>query len=226
MIDANRINPVNALLAERPSFHGETAAGTQSWGLAADVLYWIQTNVPQGGCTLETGCGYSTVAFASAGGARHTVLSPFAGEHTLIRQWCAGHGMDLGQVAFEATPSQDVIYRLGTEPLDMVLIDGAHEFPIPFIDWYYTADRINANGYLVVDDTQIPTGYVLRDFLLQEKGRWALVTEFGRTSVFRKLTEKPVARGMGWSDQPWNMMDLSMKGRLKRKLRTMMGIGE
>lgn len=53
--------------------------------------------------------------------------------------------------------------------LDMMLIDGGHAFPSPSIDWYYLADTVKEGGYLVVDDTQLITGEILKDFLCMEK---------------------------------------------------------
>jgi hypothetical protein len=96
--------------------------------------------------------------------------------------------------------------------LDIVIIDGDHSFPIPFIDWYYTADRIKKEGYVVVDDTQIITCRILSDFLSKEKGRWELAHEFGNTLVFRKVTENPVLREIYWL-QPYCEKLLNEKGK-------------
>jgi hypothetical protein len=213
---------IETLKKEQPSFHGETEAGTRNWALARETLEWIGQSLPENATTLETGCGYSTVTFVAAGAAHH-VISPFPQEHELIRKWCMGHQIELSRVRFHASPSVDVLPRMPREPLDMVLIDGAHEFPVPFIDWYYTADRVKRGGHMIVDDTHLPTGYILRDFLMREEGRWELAMEIGRTSTFRKTTDKVVARGIQFWEQPWCQLDLSMKGRIKNKLRKLVG---
>jgi hypothetical protein len=96
--------------------------------------------------------------------------------------------------------------------LDIVIIDGDHSFPIPFIDWYYTADRIKKDGYVVVDDTQIITCRILSDFLSKEKGRWELAHEFANTSVFRKVTEKSVLGEIYWL-KPYCEKLLNEKGK-------------
>ena len=62
---------VTARLEEdRPSFH---VGGTQVWNALPETLSAIETIVSQGIRSIETGCGASTVVFAS----RHTVVLPF-----------------------------------------------------------------------------------------------------------------------------------------------------
>ena len=71
--------------------------------------------------------------------------------------------------------------------LDLVLIDGRHGFPAPFIDFYYVAEKLNIGGLLIVDDTWVWTGDVLKPYLLSEP-EWELEADFSpRTSIFRKL---------------------------------------
>jgi predicted O-methyltransferase YrrM len=205
-MDPTRV--LDALLRERPSFHTDVLApeerrapGVYDWSIGEDVLRWLCTALEPGARTLETGCGYSTVVFAAAG-CRHTAISPDRIEHDAVRDWCRRHDVT-ADLELVAACSQDVLPRLVPEPLDLILIDGDHAFPAPFIDWYYTAEGLRPGGTLLVDDTQIPTGAVLRDFLLREKGRWLHERDFGKTAVFRRVTDGPVVRGLWWGQQPW-----------------------
>lgn len=193
---------VSKLLAEKPAFHGREDAGTKNFTIQPKVLQWMEDTLQPGASTLETGCGYTTVLFASLGGS-HTVISPFDEEHELIRQWCANNDVDSSNVNFVADFSQNVIHSLAQDPLDLVLIDGDHAFPAPFLDWYYTADRLRRGGLCMVDDTQIRTGAVLRDFLVSESERWQLHQELGKTSIYERITDEPVAQGVRWVQQPW-----------------------
>jgi hypothetical protein len=69
-----------------------------------------------------------------------------------------------------------------------VLIDGGHGFPTPFVDWYYAGKRLKAGGLLIIDDTHLWTGAVLRNFLTEQPG-WTLVENFAmRSAVFRRDT--------------------------------------
>lgn len=193
---------VETLLREDPKFHGRDLAGTQNYAIHPTVLEWMATKLPAGINTVETGCGYTTIVLASLA-TRHTVISPFTEEHDLIKNWCASHGISTEHVEFIAKPSQDVVPNLPHQPLDFILIDGDHAFPAPFIDWYYLADMLRVGGYVAVDDTQIPTGRILREFLLQESGRWSLDSELGKTSIFTRTTELDVAKGIMWNQQPF-----------------------
>jgi predicted O-methyltransferase YrrM len=200
--------PIQTLLQDQPKFHAVYNDVTLveedccNWSIDPTILEWIAQNVQPGFATLETGCGYSSVAFAVAG-ARHTVLSPIAAEHAAIQRWCAAQSIDLSQVEFLAQASQDVIHSLPQTPLDVVLIDGDHAFPMPLIDWYYTAERVKEGGMMLVDDTQIITGKILKDFLAMETDRWKLVGDFDKTSVFQRITSNPVTRGVWFGMQPY-----------------------
>ncbi|MEI8196941.1 MAG: class I SAM-dependent methyltransferase [Phycisphaerae bacterium] len=222
MPDLTPSTMLKSLLEEMPSFHGQEQAGTKNWGLVGDVLDWIVQHVPPNARTLETGCGYSTVAFSTVS-RQHTVLSPFSGEHDLIKKWCMAHGRTMDHVRFIAQSSTAALPTFSSEPLDVVLIDGGHEFPVPFIDWYYTAELVRKGGYIMVDDVHLPTGYILKDFLLAEAGRWAFVGQVRLTSMFQKVAESPVVQGISWEDQPWCRRDFSVKGRIKRKLMKTLG---
>src|SRR5205823_6508985 len=95
----------------------------------------------------------------------------------------------IDRLTFYPDLSETILPGLECEPLDLVLIDGRHGFPAPFIDFYYTANKIKINGLLVIDDTWLWTGDVLKQLLLSEP-EWRLEADFSpRTSVFRKLAE-------------------------------------
>jgi hypothetical protein len=192
------------------SFHGWwDEKVVLNWQLDEAVLRFLWDRVGEGAQTLETGCGYSTVAFALAG-ARHTAVSPFAVEHERIQAWCEDRDVPTDHMVFVAEPSQDALPRLEPTPLDLVLIDGDHAFPLPFVDWFYTAHRLKIGGLCVVDDTQIPTGGILHRFLAAETGRWRLVEQFTTTSVFEKLSD-PVLDPSGWIAQPFCQRHVPLK---------------
>ena len=225
------IRVLETLLAARPSFHtdllapdGHRVAGTFDWSIGEDVLRWLCSTLRPGWRTLETGCGYSTVVFAAAG-CRHTAISPDPLEHEAIRDWCRRHTVT-GAIDFVIGSSQDVVPSLAAEPLDLVLIDGDHAFPAPFIDWYYTAERLRRDGALLVDDTQLATGAVLRSFLLCERGRWRHEGDLGKTALFRRVTDAPVARGVWWGEQPWCAEQIpprTLASRLRAGVRGLLG---
>ena len=182
-------------------FHGGSGDALMNWQLGADALALLLDSVRPGDRTLETGCGYSTVAFALAG-ANHTVVSPAQREHERIREWCAAHGVSTRAVTFVVGHYEDCLPNLGDGPLDFALIDGADAFPIPFLDWYYAAARLRTGGLVMVDDTHLLTGEILRDFLASESSRWRRVRELPTTAVFERLGSDLIPH-QDWCGQPY-----------------------
>jgi hypothetical protein len=177
---------VTATLRRRPPLLH--ALGEQYFGLAWKALEWIEANVEPGMRTLETGSGASTVVFA-ARGARHTAVSPSAEEHRRIREYCAEQGISTDDVRFVDESSHTALARLEDEPLDVVLIDGAHGFPFPMLDWYLVQGRIKVGGALIVDDAYIPAVNALVTNLRAMRA-WELeAAPGGRTVVFRRMLD-------------------------------------
>lgn len=212
------------LLAGGWGFHGWTADDSLEIGVSPEVLAFIVEHVRPGDRTLETGSGYSTIAFALAG-AEHTAVSPAPWEHERIRRWCDERDVSLASVTLIEGLSQEILPGLSPEPLDLALIDGDHSFPTVFVDFYYSANRLRRGGLLVVDDTHIRTGDILRRFLESESktGRWRLERRFPTTVAFVKLTETLIELG-GWASQPYCAKPLALPGtplwpRVRRQVR-------
>jgi hypothetical protein len=147
------------------------------------------------------------------------VISPIIEEHQRIRQWCEANEIDLSNLDFRLARSEEVLPALDPKPLDLVLIDGWHAFPAPFLDWFFTAKRLVVNGYVIVDDTQLKAVRILRDFLEAERGRWELVARFKRTDIFRKIS-RDVFIGE-WHTQPYGAEPyISIQDRLRCSMRT------
>jgi predicted O-methyltransferase YrrM len=169
-----------------PGLHGES---NEFWGLAWPALRWLEREVKPGMATLETGSGASTLAFA-AGGADHIAVTPDPREERNIRTQADRLGIDHSRVRFEIGPSHEVLPRLGSEPLDLVLVDGAHGFPYPILDWWYAAPRVRVGGRMLLDDAYMPPVSTLVDSLALQSA-WEIVESVGyRTVVVRKLADE------------------------------------
>jgi predicted O-methyltransferase YrrM len=190
---------LDELLANPPQLHTDAAGQPISWGLPVDVLRFIDSEIGDGSRTLETGAGLSTIIFALRR-AEHTCIVPDQDQVDRIRSYCRDRAIPLDRVTFHLAPSEEVLPRLEDGNLDLVLIDGRHAFPTPFLDWYYAARLMKLGGLVVVDDTQLWTGRVLREFLSLEP-EWRLEREFAKTVVFRKLKDGGHAKE--WTDQPF-----------------------
>ena len=149
----------DALRAEPPGLHG---AG-EYWGLAWAALEWLERNLQPGWSTLETGAGASTVVFAAAG-TSHEAVTPDAGEEERIRRRCEELGVDGSGVTFRIGPSHEVLPRWEPRRLDLVLVDGAHGFPYPILDWWHVAPHVRVGGTVLLDDAYLPAVSAIVDF--------------------------------------------------------------
>ncbi len=189
------------LIEVAPHLHGFNPSGeAERWGLHPEVLRLIDRFLQPGMRTLETGAGVSTILFA-LNATHHECVSPDRGEMERITEFCGANGISTDRLNFILNVSEAVLPQLDSSDFDLVLLDGSHSFPSVFIDWFYTADKLRVGGWLVVDDTNIWTGRVLRDFLSSEAA-WELSEEVPmRTAIFEKITATTGVEN--WMHQPY-----------------------
>jgi hypothetical protein len=127
--------------------------------------------------------------FAKAG-AEHEAVTPEAAEEDRIRRECERRGIDSSSVRFRIGPSHEVLPRLEPRPLDLVLLDGAHGFPYPVLDWWYVAPHVRVGGLVLLDDAYMPPVRVLVD-ALRKQPAWEVAAAIGqRTVALRKVSEE------------------------------------
>jgi hypothetical protein len=188
------------LLNDYPKLHRDRKGNQISWQLSAEVLHFIDGYVNASHNTLETGAGVSTVEFAMKG-ASHICVVPDAQEVEAIKEYCRRHQISSAKIQFYVDRSETVLPLLETPPLDLVLIDGRHAFPTPFIDWYYGTVRLKTGGILIIDDTHLLPCQILKEFLLLEP-EWRLEQDFpARAAIFSKVKEGSHAKE--WNKQPY-----------------------
>lgn len=196
----SELDVVQRVLADRPAFH---LSGKAHWDALPGTLAAIRSLVRPGDVTLEVGAGVSTVIFA-ASGTRHTAVSPDPEEHKLIREYCQKIGVDDSGITFLEGFSDDVLPRHLTRErtLDMAMVDGAHSFPVPIVDWYYVARSLKVGGRLLIDDVPIPaTIPVFRHMSLDSHWRLDGIYD-NRSAAFTMVTEPSPADD--WIEQPFN----------------------
>lgn len=178
-------NLTERLRAAPPGLHG---GGNEYWGLAWPALEWLEREVQPRMATLETGAGASTIVFAAAG-AVHDAVTPDPGEEARIRASCDRLGVSIETVTFHTGPSHDVLPQLPERPLYLVLLDGAHGFPYPILDWWYVAPRVRVGGVVLLDDAYMPPVRALLDGL-EDDPAWELEGSVGyRTANLRKRAD-------------------------------------
>jgi hypothetical protein len=187
------------LLNDPPAVH-HYQGKDQTLTLPYEVLQYLEPRLNGGLTTLETGSGFSTVLFALTG-TDHTCITPDRREVERVKDYCGRRGISCDRINFIVNRSDLVLPGLSGGEYDLVLIDGCHGFPTPFLDWYYTCGRLKVGGTLVLDDTHLWTGQVLRDFLRTEP-EWKMTGLFlSRTAVFQK--EKEYLPWKEWEQQPF-----------------------
>jgi predicted O-methyltransferase YrrM len=179
------------------SVHG----GRATYGVSLALCRFLDATVTPAAVTLETGAGLSTIVILRRGAARHISVTPYPGEFDAIRTYCASVGIPTASWEPVTASSLDWLPSAALPPLDLVLIDGAHAFPAPFIDWCYTAESLKVGGLMVVDDLQLVTGRILADFMRAD-AKWDQVHRDQRFAVYRKRVH-PVRDERDWLAQAW-----------------------
>jgi predicted O-methyltransferase YrrM len=160
--------------------------GEADWSISRESINLIHKFADGRKSTLETGAGFSTITFA-ASGSRHICVSPNEDEIQKIRDFCSQRQISLDNVTFVTGNSERVLPGLELPALDFVLIDGGHGFPVPAIDWFYTAGALKLGGVLAIDDIQLWSCQTLVQFLKKEP-EWRYLGHVGhRTAVFKKV---------------------------------------
>jgi Methyltransferase domain len=172
------------LRAAPPGLHGRS----EFWGLAWEALAFIERTVQPGMATLETGAGVSTIVFAALG-ADHETVTPSQEEADRIVGECERRGISTAKVTFRIGSSADVLSDWPGRPLDLVLVDGAHAFPYPTLDWWFLAPHLKIGGLMLLDDAYMPPVAAVVDHLRYSRA-WRLEEPASfRTAVARKLAD-------------------------------------
>jgi hypothetical protein len=165
-------------LATSPGlFHVGADGQLLARALTQEPLEALRDVLSPGMRTLETGCGGA---------------------------FCADHDISLESVDF-LLGSSDVVLPGWNESLDLVLVDGAHRMPYPFIDWHYVAGPLQVGGKFLLDDVPIPTVHLLYEFL-QREAEWQLEEIYGdKLAVFTKVAQPPDDATRDWELQSFNL---------------------
>jgi predicted O-methyltransferase YrrM len=170
-----------------PSLHGQQ----EFWGLAWEALNFIERTVTPGMATLETGAGASTIVFA-ASGADHETVTPSQAEADRILAECARRGISTERLTFRIGSSADVLRDWQPRPLDFVLVDGAHAFPYPTLDWWYVHPHVKIGGLMLLDDAYMPPVAAVVEHC-RNSAAWQTEPAVSfRTAVVRKLADETI----------------------------------
>ena len=198
-------------LAKLPPLHSWDGGKTWCTGgfdreLFQQLKTFCATHLPAQPRILETGAGNSTIFFLFLSPVRLVSIEPDAGLFERIRSYCEAH--DIPTISLEAynEGSEWVLPRIGGEagalPFDFVLIDGCHNFPNVFLDFFYGNYVLRPGGYIMVDDIQLHPSRELAN-MLGEQPEFELALDLGKALVYRRRPTAD-ARTLGeWTRSPY-----------------------
>lgn len=150
----------------------------------------------------ETGCGKSTLLLSHLS-RRHYVFTLDVGDSlSKVRETPQ---FESENVVVVPGPSQVTLrHHEWTTKIDFALIDGAHGYPFPDLDYYFLYSQLNPGALLVIDDIHIPNITNLFKFCTEDDMYRLLAIE-GYTSFFLR-TSAPTFDpfGDGWWMQKYN----------------------
>ena len=138
--------------------------------------------------TLETGSGASTIVFAQPG-TEHVAVTPDADEEARSAPPAASSA-SRASASPSRSASRTTCSRACPAALDLALLDGAHGFPYPILDWWHVAPRLEVGGRILLDDAYMPPVTVVVDHA-RGSPAWEVERSVGyRTVVVRKLADE------------------------------------
>jgi hypothetical protein len=143
--------------------------------------------------TLEIGLGYgvsAAVTLATGLVDRHLVLAYDGNaERTELARKIASSQDRSGALEIRMGLSQDLLPGLvqSGAMFDLALVDGGHRFDDVFVDTYYVARLLRPGGYMVLDDTWMPSiRHVVAWLRTNMTGVWTALPDVPGVSVFRR----------------------------------------
>lgn len=183
MTDASEL--LEAIGHRNLRLHREADGTAANWALSEAALARLARAVDTESVTAETGAGASTILLGGVA-REHHCFTLESDEADRIRAEAAGLGVALSSVQFHLGDSAHVVPSTTLPALDVLLLDGAHAFPYPVVEWYYLGRFLSVGGLLGLDDIWMASVRILLDFLVAEPG-WKLLAQDGQTAWFERL---------------------------------------
>jgi predicted O-methyltransferase YrrM len=103
--------------------------------------------------------------------------------------------------------------------IDLALIDGAHAYPFPELDYYFLYPHLRPGALLIVDDIHIPTIRHMAEFLSEDEMFVRLRVE-GTTAFFERTTAATFdPEDDGWMQQRFNINRFRERSAFRLRMR-------
>lgn len=201
------------------------SAGPTTLAVHPDILRLFPKYAGSNSLTLETGCGYTTIALAALS-KHHICISPDKMGRHLVEQYMDAIGIPRHKVTFIEQTSETALPTLSLdEQLDFAYVDGCHGYPFPALDWHFIDQHLKVNGYIGFDNVEIPTVKLHCDFMEANRA-YSLVNRIifdGRGGYQVNIYQKQKAEQREWVFQQFNERKLPyptarVPGRIERAL--------
>jgi hypothetical protein len=201
------ISIIDKLERDHPLFHNDGKGGITTWNSGTILLRAIENLLNRSMKTLEIGSGYSTVMFIYKG-CCHTCISADPDEAIRIKAYCEESGMTIDRIEFITGESHTILNNMAHEEFDLVFIDGAHRFPFPIVDWFYSAMLLKKDGLIIIDDTDIISCNMLLKFMKNDP-HWEPLDVRNNFGIFLKKGNHNYP--MDWCGQPFSKDKISIE---------------
>lgn len=191
--------------------------------------------------TLEVGCAFGLsslfICTALQGRARasHTILDPFQSTY-----WDSVGVMNLEEVGIDffkliEVPSEfalpQILQQQGEGSFDLIFVDGMHTFDHTLLDCFYATRLLRINGYLVVDDVNMPSVRravnFLRNYPCYHEYKSIVDAKTFRgwkqkvlRSVLALCNRDALCKIMSWTNYLWYFENVSTRMVALKKLQT------
>jgi predicted O-methyltransferase YrrM len=170
--------------------------------IARTLAELLDGSVGPGSVVLETGVGLSTLVILHRQPRQHLAVQPDPEAFAAILDLAAQQGIDTRKFLAVVARPQDYLPSADLPDLDLVLLDGNHAFPRPFVEWYYAAEKLRIGGLMIVDNPRLRSGTILTDFMHADP-KWEEVIRdhANHFAIYRKRVH-PV-HDDDWARQPY-----------------------
>jgi hypothetical protein len=208
----NKLDKFNQYLLDIPLLHTWDNGKTfNTGGFGAEhltkIYNFLKNNLNNNFNIIETGAGNSTITFLLLDNISNLItIAPDEELKKKIIEYCDKNLISSKKLTFITDKSEFVLPNIvkNKDPfVDFCLIDGNHNFPMVFLDFWYLHLVVKKNCYIMIDDINLYSSKELVKYLYEQPG-YRIVENLGKAVIFIKETDD-------------NFQDWTSSKRLKKK---------